>query len=233
MKCVVTQRYLLPRLTASLQARISLQSHQLGLVERLHASARSLRATQEETFAVLPIVKPPGLRKDSAFAGCLTLEDLGTKIESEKIEVETVPHFTVLRCALASGKLDKQPTTEELFKNIEEHLPRLGLAGNVELQVGSLFLSSWSLVLSHTFQCRIDYGKLSTPTPHTLILRRRTHPHGPTLRLTPPHPLNISPRSSHCPNLSLQTTNHHLRRNLQPPGRGKAGNPSISTCSRP
>ncbi|KAF9779446.1 hypothetical protein BJ322DRAFT_352187 [Thelephora terrestris] len=127
-------RYLLPRLTASLQARISLQSHQLDLVGRLHSSVESLRATQEETFSVLPTAKPPGSREDSAFTGCLTLEELGTKIESERIGVETVPHFTLLRCALASGKLDKPPTTEELFKNIEAHLPRLSLASSAELQ---------------------------------------------------------------------------------------------------
>jgi hypothetical protein len=142
VKCVVTQRYLLPRLAATSQARISLQIHQLALVERLNTSVRSLKATQEETFAVLPTAKPPGLREDAAFSGCITLEGLGTKIESEKIGIETIPHFTVLRCALASGKLDKQPTTEELFKGIEDRLPRLGLASNMELQVGSLSLLS-------------------------------------------------------------------------------------------
>ena len=140
----MTQRYLLPRFTASFQARKSLQSHQVGLVERLHASARSLKATQEETFAVLPTTKPPGLREDAAFSRCLTLEGLDAKIKSEKIGVDTVPHFTVLRCALASGKLENQPTTEELFKSIEDHLPRLSLANDVELQVG-LYLSSHDL----------------------------------------------------------------------------------------
>lgn len=132
----MTQRYLLPRLTASFQARKSLQNHQLDLVERLRASVRSLRTTQEETFTVLPTAKPPGLREDAPFSGCLNLEGLDAKIESEKIGVDAVPYFTVLRCALASGKLEKQPTTEELFKSIEDHLPRLGLANNVELQVG-------------------------------------------------------------------------------------------------
>lgn len=150
MKCIVTQRYLLPRLTASLQARKSLQSHQLGLVERLHTSIRSLRAAQEETFTVLPTAKPPGLREDAAFSGCLTLERLNAKIDSEKIGIDTIPHFTVLRCALASGKLEKQPTTEELFKNIEDHFPLLSLTKDVVLRVGSIFLLSQSpLVLNH------------------------------------------------------------------------------------
>jgi len=79
-----------------------------------------------------------GLREDATFSGCLTLEGLGAKVETENIDIDTVPHFTVLRCALASGKLEKQPTTEELFKSIEEHLPRVSLASNAELQVGSL-----------------------------------------------------------------------------------------------
>jgi len=74
------------------------------------------------------------LREDSVFSECLTLEELDTKIESENISTDTVPHFTMLRCALASGRLEKQPTTEELFKYIEDHLPRLGLSRNIELQ---------------------------------------------------------------------------------------------------
>ena len=110
---------------------------------------------------MLPVAKPRGLREDSVFSGCLTLEDLGSQIESEEIGVDTVPHFTVLRCALASGKLAKQPTTEELFKSIEDHLPRLGLASCAELQVGSLPLSPRSLLfLSRVYHYRTDYGKL-------------------------------------------------------------------------
>jgi hypothetical protein len=89
---------------------------------------------------VLPITKPTGLREDAVFSKCLTLEGLDARIESEKISVGNVPHFTVLRCALALGKLERQPTTEELFKSIEEHFPRLGLANDVELQVGFLSL---------------------------------------------------------------------------------------------
>lgn len=85
---------------------------------------------------MLPTTKPPGLREDAAFSECLTLEELNAKIDSEKIGVDPVPHFTVLRCALASGKLENQPTTEELFKIIEDYLPRLGLVNDVELQVG-------------------------------------------------------------------------------------------------
>ena len=158
----MTQRYLLPRLTASLQARKSLQSHQLGLIERLHASARSLRATQEGAFAVLPTTKPPGLREDSPFSECLTLRELNGKIESETIDTDSVPHFTVLRCALGSGKLEKQPTAAELFKSIEDHLPRLGLASDMGLQVSSIrSFSSSPLVLDRLSRHhRIGSGKL-------------------------------------------------------------------------
>lgn len=122
----------------------------------MNTSVQSLKATQEETFAVLPTAKPPGLREDASFSGCLTLEQLDAKIGSEKIGAEKVPDFTVLRCALASGKLEKQPTTEELFKSIEDHLPRLSLANNVELQVG-LYLCSHGLI-----------GQWST-TSHTIV----------------------------------------------------------------
>jgi len=110
---------------------------------------------------VLPTAKPPSLREDSAFSGCLTLEELNAKIESENIGIGGVPHFTVLRCALASGKLEKQPTTEELFKCIEDRFPELSPSENVELQVGpSSLLSPSMLFLSHfSCRCRIDYGR--------------------------------------------------------------------------
>lgn len=108
---------------------------------------------------MLPTAKPLGLRGDAAFSECLTLEELDARIESEKICIDSLPHFTVLRCALASGRLEKQPTTEELFKGIEDHLPQLTLAKNVELQVGFMSLPSpFTLVLNH--HRRIDYGKL-------------------------------------------------------------------------
>ena len=80
------------------------------------------------------------LREDAMFSECLTLEGLDARIESEKIGIINVPYFTVLRCALASGKLERQPTTDELFKSIEDHFPRFGLASDVELQVGFLSL---------------------------------------------------------------------------------------------
>ncbi|KAF9647843.1 hypothetical protein BDM02DRAFT_3180411 [Thelephora ganbajun] len=168
-------RYLLPRLTATLQARKSLQGHQLGLLERLHTSVRSLRATQEEAFAVLPTAKPPGLREDAAFSGCLTLEDLDAKIESERIDIGTVPRFTVLRCALASGKLEKQPTTSELFKSIENHFPGLSLASNVELQD-----RLWEMLNNHPLYFRPSSADTPTwtyvpsdpapPTPYLVSL---------------------------------------------------------------
>lgn len=103
----------------------------------MQTSLRSLKGTQEETFSVLPTTTPPGLREDSLFSGCVTLEELRAKTESENIEIVSIPYFTVLRCALASGKLGKSPTAEDLFKSIEEHLPEFNLASDVGLQVGA------------------------------------------------------------------------------------------------
>ena len=156
----VQQRYLLPRLTASLQVRKALQSHQLDLLERLNTSVQSLKSTQTEAFAVLPTPKSSVLREDSAFSECSTLEELAGKIESENMAIDTVPHFTVLRCALASGRLDEQPTTEQLFKIIENNFPRFSLASNVELQVCCLPVTLRSpLTLSCVSHCRIGYGE--------------------------------------------------------------------------
>jgi len=111
---------------------------------------------------MLPTARPPELREDAAFSGCLTLEGLNAKVESEKIATDSVPNFTVLRCALASGKLEKQPTTEELFKSIEDHLPLLGLSKNAELQVSSTspLLPSLSVLSNLSYHRRINYGKL-------------------------------------------------------------------------
>jgi hypothetical protein len=57
-------------------------------------------------------------------------------MEYENIEAEAAPILLCCGVFLVSGKLDKQPTTEELSKNIETHLPRISLASRVKLQVG-------------------------------------------------------------------------------------------------
>ena len=76
----------------------------------------------------------------------------GTRYKDGIREVQA--HFTVLTCALASGKLDKPPTTEELSKNLEE--PRAQQRGT---SASGLFLVSvLTVILSRIlFSCRIDY----------------------------------------------------------------------------
>jgi hypothetical protein len=220
-----------PRLTASFQARKSLQSHQLGLVERLHTSARALRATQEEAFAVLPATKPPGLREDAVFSECLTLEGLDAKIESEKIPM-AVPHFTVLRCALASGKLDRQPTTEELFKSIEDHFPRLGLATTMWNFRSVSYRPRWSPITSHA-TVGSAMGNVKYPPSHTSDPRQRTHPPGNISALTSTPPTQyLTSLDSLSKSLPSKRRTLPYERNWHRVVRSRAGSPSISTCSR-
>ena len=67
------------------------QNHKILSFEKADAGRDDLTNIKFPTFAVLPAVKPPGLRGDGAFSECLRLEGLNGRIESETITPETVP----------------------------------------------------------------------------------------------------------------------------------------------
>lgn len=124
------QRYLLPRLVQSYQARIALRKHQSALIARLTESASALKATQAESYKDLPRTVP--VYEDSQYAQCHTINDLLSHVgrsrkESTQPGVD-IPDITILRCALEElGRSKTDGTsTEELFRHLESKLLWLG-----------------------------------------------------------------------------------------------------------
>lgn len=106
-------------------ARHSIKSHQLSLMRDLNKSLASLKQTQTESLSVLP--RPEIWKENKRFAKCKTIAELvkvsESKEKGQEPEFSTIPSVSLLRCALR--EIDKKPTTEELFKFLEESLPWL------------------------------------------------------------------------------------------------------------
>jgi hypothetical protein len=124
------QRYLLPRLAQSYQARLALRKHQSALIARLTESASALKATQAESYKDLPRTVP--VYEDSQYAQCHAIDDLLSHVESSREESTQsgadIPDITILRCALEElgrSKTDDTPT-EELFRHLESKFSWLG-----------------------------------------------------------------------------------------------------------
>lgn len=124
------QRYLLPRLTQSYQARLALRKHQSALIARLTDSASALKATQAESYNDLPRTVP--VYEDSQYTQCHTIDDLlsyaGSSREESTQPGAAIPDITILRCALEDlGRSNTDGTsTEELFRHLESKLLWLG-----------------------------------------------------------------------------------------------------------
>jgi len=115
------QRYLLPLLTHSYQARLALKLHQKDLLSRLTTSIESLKQTQTESFTVLP--KLPPFREDPKYNDCRTLDQA---VSASNDAPQEIPPFTVLRCAIEElAAQSRDVDTEELFRAIEAKLPWL------------------------------------------------------------------------------------------------------------
>ena len=125
------QRYLLPLLTYSYQARLSIKAHQKDLLARLTTSIESLKDTQSKTFSVLP--KPKPFQEDPIYKDCHTLDAV---VAASQEETQKMPSFSVLRCAIeefATQGLDAN--TEELFRAIEAKFPFLNSEHEAQYQV--------------------------------------------------------------------------------------------------
>lgn len=127
-----TQRYILPRLTSSFQARSAIQKHQLDLFSKFNSSLQSLKETQTDAFTILPSACPDFTRRDAEFAQCQTVDELKAKFDVEK---KDIPPVTLVRCTLASTS--EKLTTEGVYEALEKHFPHLNLSQDAQLQVRS------------------------------------------------------------------------------------------------
>jgi hypothetical protein len=119
-------------------ARHSIKSHQLSLLKDLNTCMASLKQTQADSFSVLP--RPDIWKEDRCFAKCKTVAELVKALElkekdqkDRESEFSRIPHVSLLRCALR--EIGRKPTTEELFKFMEEALPWLATEGGAEYEV--------------------------------------------------------------------------------------------------
>ncbi|KAJ4471161.1 hypothetical protein J3R30DRAFT_3299867, partial [Lentinula aciculospora] len=121
-------RFLLPRIIRTAEARKSLKLHQVTLLQKLNISLQSLKETQTQSYAPLP--RPNPHQEPSLFADCHSLLDLLNRSETHHLEVNELPHLTLLRCAWEDFRklpdcADSNPRTEELFQVLESRIPWL------------------------------------------------------------------------------------------------------------
>ncbi|KAJ3564833.1 hypothetical protein NP233_g8032 [Leucocoprinus birnbaumii] len=115
-------RFFLPRIASSFMARHSLKNHHLTLMRRLTTSLSAFKETQAEAWSVLPKADP--WRELTPYSKCASTDDISVSYGDQEIHLDTVSPVTVLRCGLADltkGEENQQkPTTEELFRYLEE-----------------------------------------------------------------------------------------------------------------
>lgn len=114
-----TQRFLLPRIIASNQARLSLKQHQQGLFIRLLESATSLKAKQEESYVNIP--RPNAHTELSHWASCTSFSAMEKVMEADsKVQPQ---EQTILRCAIEELKAaEKDATTENIFDLVHKKM---------------------------------------------------------------------------------------------------------------
>lgn len=206
------QRYLLPRLTQSYQARLALRKHQSALIARLTESASALKATQAESYKDLP--RAVTVYEDSQYAECRTIDDLLSRVASFREETSEpdadIPDVTILRCALEElGHTKTDGTsTEELFRHLESKLVWLGGEEGATRQVWlSLFvlrrlislLPKQSNLWNQLNDCPLfvsSESKSITPSPLPL-----DHPSRLLWKYVPPPPPTTSPLLASLENL--------------------------------
>jgi hypothetical protein len=119
------QRYLLPRLARTQQARQALNSHHVELLRKLTTSLSSFKESQYESFSVLP--RPISVTEHPKFKNCHTLDEI-ISTNGEKGSHLDIPEVSILRCAIeefSMGNESRRPSTEELFQVMSSKLPWL------------------------------------------------------------------------------------------------------------
>lgn len=118
-------------------ARHSLKAHHINLLRRLTASLSSFKESQAEAWSILP--KADLWREPPAYSKCSSVDDVLCSFGEKEAKYDIVPPITLLRCGvtdLAKGRDNEQnPTTEELYRYLEEKIPWLASADGLKYQV--------------------------------------------------------------------------------------------------
>ncbi|KAF9452422.1 hypothetical protein P691DRAFT_756349 [Macrolepiota fuliginosa MF-IS2] len=123
----IAQRFLLPRIAQSHMARHSLKNHHLTLMRRFTTSLSSFKESQAETWSTLP--RAHAWREPIEFSNCSSIDEMTGVFGEKEVQYDKVSPVTVLRCGLADfiegQDSEEKPTTEELFRYLEERIPWL------------------------------------------------------------------------------------------------------------
>jgi len=129
-------RFFLPRITQSHMARRSLKAHHINLLRRLTASLSSFKESQAEAWSILPKADLWG--ELPAYSKCSSIDDVLCSFDEKEAQYDTVSPVTLLRCGVADlvkGEDHEQnPTTEELYRYLEEKIPWLASTDGLKYQ---------------------------------------------------------------------------------------------------
>ncbi|KZP20165.1 hypothetical protein FIBSPDRAFT_919935 [Athelia psychrophila] len=154
-------RYILPLLSRSLQARVSIKVHQKDLLSRLTTSIQALKDTQSETFAILP--KPQPFQENVVYKNCHNLEQI---LAAGGETPQDVPPFSVLRCALEEFEAqDTEASTEALFEMMASKLPWLQSEDGSKHQDELWKTLSSNPAFSYTDTEKTSIWKYTPPSP--------------------------------------------------------------------
>ncbi|PFH51399.1 hypothetical protein AMATHDRAFT_3060 [Amanita thiersii Skay4041] len=120
-------RFLLPRIVQTSLARRSLRSHYSTLLQKFTSSLSSFKEAQAESYSLLPRVSP--YREPKEYGVCQTVADILRLLDEKQPDYTTIPPITLLRIGISGLRHrredDVAPTTEELFRYLEEKIPWL------------------------------------------------------------------------------------------------------------
>ena len=109
-------------------------------MEKLTSSLKTLKATQAETFSVLP--QPPPFRVPTNYKNCQSLDD----VVAVAGDSHDIPHIPLLQHAMAELSSQKaRPTAEAIFQLLESKFSWFQTEEGAEFEVNSQKSCSFSV----------------------------------------------------------------------------------------
>lgn len=118
-----SQRFLLPRITQTLIARQSLRSHYSTLLQKFTSSLSAVKESQSESYSVLPHSEP--YREPTAYSNCRSISEVLKLLDENEPEYATIPPVALLRLSITNEQNLTPPTTEDVFRYMEDKIPWL------------------------------------------------------------------------------------------------------------
>jgi hypothetical protein len=178
------QRFILPRLTRSLEARHALASHQRRLMMQLTSSLDELKTARKEAFSILPA--PTRRYEDERSAECHTIEDLLELKTDESIAV-SMWNTALLRCAIEQcvARDKHQPTADVVLDFIKDKKALTSADQDALYEVKIYPLPTVTVVMTCCSACAVrlcSRRRWMTRRSYGGLTQCRPHPHHPNWR---------------------------------------------------